>query len=344
MQSLTDGEEAPPHKEKESKAAPKTPASPSKPPSGAKAGPSKAAPTPSPTRALSSGGKPPATEAAGGAAEGKDKPAAKGKMPPPAIKKASTPAAKPPPEGGAGGVGGGQKVEGDVPAPSNPASCTIRVDGFVRPLQLQAAQRLMEEAGGGKLVAGGFWMDAIKTHCFATFEAQQHAERAREALYNLKWPADRGQGILKADFSERTAMDVAQGVKEARAAKAQGAKPATAAVNAAAAAAAASAGAAKSGLHADREGAAEVGRKKRELGPSPEAGKRARVEEGTAAAAGAGKQAAAPVPSLDDLFRATKTKPKLYYLPVSEEKVAIKRKERDELKRKRAEAKRARTS
>ena len=55
--------------------------------------------------------------------------------------------------------------------------------------------------GGGPLVADtGFWMNAIKTHCYATFESEACAARAREALYGLKWPDERG-GSLTAEFA-----------------------------------------------------------------------------------------------------------------------------------------------
>lgn len=56
-------------------------------------------------------------------------------------------------------------------------------------------------------MAEGFWMDAIKTHCYATFESEECAARAREALWGLRWPDERG-GLLKAEFAATTAKEV----------------------------------------------------------------------------------------------------------------------------------------
>ena len=68
----------------------------------------------------------------------------------------------------------------------------------------------MEVKGGGALVANGFWMDMIKTHCYATFESEACAAQAREGLWGLQWPDERG-GTLKAEFADVTAMEVGGG-------------------------------------------------------------------------------------------------------------------------------------
>lgn len=65
----------------------------------------------------------------------------------------------------------------------------------------------MEAKGGGPLVEGGFWMNMIKTHCYATFASEEAAARAREELWGLRWPDERG-GLLKAEFADTTAMAV----------------------------------------------------------------------------------------------------------------------------------------
>lgn len=38
------------------------------------------------------------------------------------------------------------------------------------------------------MLEGGFWMNSIKTHCYATFKGKETAERAIAALQGLQWP------------------------------------------------------------------------------------------------------------------------------------------------------------
>jgi hypothetical protein len=105
-----------------------------------------------------------------------------------------------------------------VPDPKHPRSATLRVDGFIRPFRLTGVKELLEEKGEGPLVTdNGLWMDAIKTHCYATFESEDSAAKARLALYNLTWP-ERG-GVLTADFAPITAMQAFEDEKNAKAAK-----------------------------------------------------------------------------------------------------------------------------
>ena len=80
-------------------------------------------------------------------------------------------------------------------------------------------------------------------------------------------------------------------------------------------------------------------RRKRELGPSPD-----RSMDLSASAAGSkrarGDERPAMAPGLEQLFRATKiAKPKLYWLPLSEEAVAAKRARRKELRKEAKERK-----
>jgi apoptotic chromatin condensation inducer in the nucleus len=244
-------------------------------------------------------------------------------------------------------------------------SCTIRVDGFVRPFTLPKAQALVVEMGGGPLVDGkGFWMDAIKTHCYATFQKEEHAIKAREALYGLVWP-ERG-GTLKTDFSDKTAAEVAEAAEAARAARLSGGLRAPAA---AAAAASSGGGAAVEGKDKGNKGSSndnntllpssssngslslsrmtmvadfeEAGiRRKRDLagaGMGQEAGdKRARLgeEEGRKP-----RKDVVNEPKFEDLFRATATLPKLYWKTVSEDRVLVKRKRMEEMKAREKERK-----
>lgn len=51
-----------------------------------------------------------------------------------------------------------------VPPPKNPATTSLRIDRFVRPFTLKAAQELLGKTGS----ISSFWMDQIKTHCYVT--------------------------------------------------------------------------------------------------------------------------------------------------------------------------------
>mmetsp|Transcript_1404 Transcript_1404/g.4879 ORF Transcript_1404/g.4879 Transcript_1404/m.4879 type:complete len:462 (-) Transcript_1404:1507-2892(-) len=76
-----------------------------------------------------------------------------------------------------------------VVEPTDPGQATeaLRIDNFVRPFIQKHAQQLVEEHGGS-IPVKGFWMDQIKTHCYAVFETQENAEHAQQALDGLKWP------------------------------------------------------------------------------------------------------------------------------------------------------------
>lgn len=68
--------------------------------------------------------------------------------------------------------------------PAGPSTCSVRVDGFVRPFRQSEAQQLLERHGSVRK----FWMDAIKTHCYVLFETVEQAAEARRALSGMTWP------------------------------------------------------------------------------------------------------------------------------------------------------------
>lgn len=84
----------------------------------------------------------------------------------------------------------------DATSGKNPPSNTIYVDRFVRPFTLASAKSLFEQHGAVKR----FWMNSIKSHAFVVFESDESAARAREAVNGLKWPSKQGNQ-LHAEFS-----------------------------------------------------------------------------------------------------------------------------------------------
>lgn len=197
----------------------------------------------------------------------------------------------------------------------HPATSSIYIRNLMRPLQPSTLKSHLQElaAPAGKELAGeplvDVFLDSIKTHCFALFDNVSTASRVRSKLHGAVWPNERDRKPLWVDFipddkfSEwvRTEQDSAAGrdtqrwevlyektddgvqaiLQDARNGARSGHQPTTS---------------------ARRHGPdAEL---RRESQPS-------RAPPAQRHSGGKGFQA------LDDLFKSTKTKPKLYYLPVS---------------------------
>eukprot|EP01006_Ploeotia_vitrea_P056151 TRINITY_DN68070_c2_g1_i1.p2 TRINITY_DN68070_c2_g1~~TRINITY_DN68070_c2_g1_i1.p2 ORF type:complete len:333 (+),score=215.12 TRINITY_DN68070_c2_g1_i1:58-999(+) len=62
---------------------------------------------------------------------------------------------------------------------------SLRVDNLVRPFRTEDVRDLLEKRGGK---VASYWLDAFKTHALVTFEDEDSAVRAFEALQGLQWP------------------------------------------------------------------------------------------------------------------------------------------------------------
>lgn len=107
-----------------------------------------------------------------------------------------------------------------MPPTTGPISNSIRVDNLVRPFMTKSLQELLGQSGKVEK----FWIDAIKTHCYATvsllpvlfffllfvldchffllisfcplqFSSTEEAESARNALLDLVWPEFAGKKL-----------------------------------------------------------------------------------------------------------------------------------------------------
>lgn len=67
--------------------------------------------------------------------------------------------------------------------------------------------QLVEEKAGAPVLEEGFWMDSIKTHCYATFDGEEAAKRAIDALQGLQWP-ERSSKRLAAKMGDVSAQEV----------------------------------------------------------------------------------------------------------------------------------------
>ncbi|XP_074646742.1 apoptotic chromatin condensation inducer in the nucleus-like [Tubulanus polymorphus] len=90
------------------------------------------------------------------------------------------------------------------PAPRSPSpahhdvTAFVHVMNLVRPFTLNQLKELLGTYG--QLVDDGFWIDKIKSHCFATFESEEDAKKCREALHGATWPLSNPKQ-LKVDFA-----------------------------------------------------------------------------------------------------------------------------------------------
>ncbi|CAM9953937.1 unnamed protein product [Ectocarpus sp. 13 AM-2016] len=235
---------------------------------------------------------------------------------------------------------------------------TIRVDNFVRPFTAQQAKKLLEEKAEAPIVEGGFWMDSIKTHCYATFNGKEAAERAMAALQGLQWPAQSFKR-LEATMGDMSAEEARarDGSKRSnrpfpgmdRPARVLGPRVTT---TAEAKSSPDGGGQANgSGAHTTGESAAVPGggttrvRGRGSVQAPGVAGSRggvlaANVEAEVGRSRGQDRGGLQQPPQgpeeedesiiLDDMFRKTGAKPSLYWLPLSEEEVGLRKKKMEE--------------
>lgn len=170
----------------------------------------------------------------------------------------------------------------------------LRIDGFVRPCAETSVRELLCQCGELKAM----WMPSIKTHCYAIFGCIQEAEAAMRALSGLQWPSGSPKRLEPVFVSVQSAEK--------------------AIVN----------GGDKADFKIERTAEDEEEEKEEEeeepLPKEDEALLERKVEKNL--------KAEAKVPeeqkgiSLDDIFKKTSTKPALYWLPLTEEQVASKKK------------------
>lgn len=197
----------------------------------------------------------------------------------------------------------------------HPATSSIYIRNLMRPLQpLNLKNHLHSLATpAGKELSGeplvDFFLDSIKTHCFALFDSVSTASRVRSKLHGAIWPNERDRKPLLVDFIpdekfsewvrieqesaanrgtqrwevfyEKTNNGVQAILQEARNGARSGHQP--------------TAPARRHSPDAESRRESQISKAPPEQQPSSGKGFKA----------------------LDDRFKSTKTKPKLYYLPVS---------------------------
>lgn len=85
------------------------------------------------------------------------------------------------------------------PSPAhNPVSKIVHVRNLVRPFTIGQLKELLKRTG--VVVENGFWIDKIKSHCFAKYETEEQAILTRKALHGTKWPSSNPK-ILRVEYA-----------------------------------------------------------------------------------------------------------------------------------------------
>lgn len=97
-------------------------------------------------------------------------------------------------------------VKSRSPSPArNAVSNIVHVRNLVRPFTVLQLKELLGR--NGNLIEDQFWIDSIKSHCYATYETEEYAMEARKALHGKKWPSSNPK-ILQVDYA--TTEEVSQ--------------------------------------------------------------------------------------------------------------------------------------
>ncbi|XP_021833832.1 apoptotic chromatin condensation inducer in the nucleus [Prunus avium] len=195
-----------------------------------------------------------------------------------------------------------------VPPSQKPPTNSLRIDRFLRPFTLKAVQELLGKTGK----VTDFWMDHIKTHCYVTYSSTEEALETRNAVYNLQWPPNGGR-LLVAEFVDPQEVQTRVQIPQT---------PATPI----------SSGPAVPVAPSTSQPQPSPRQPRQQLPPPPSlpppppltAPSSARERLPLPPPPPLPEKLDTPIVTLDDLFRKTKSTPRIYYLPLSEEQVAEK--------------------
>ncbi|KAL9245721.1 hypothetical protein vseg_019340 [Gypsophila vaccaria] len=195
--------------------------------------------------------------------------------------------------------------EREVPPSTKAATNSLRIDHFLRPFTLKAVQELLGKSG----TVARFWMDHIKTHCYVTYSSVEEAVETRNAVYNLQWPPNGGRQLV-AEFVDPEEVKLRL---EPPTAPAPPMNPVP-----------------NKGTEVPTAPQPSPRlpnlRQQPTLPPPPPIQNQGPARERVPPPPPLIEKVDAPIVTLDDLFRKTKATPRIYYLPLSDEQVAARRK------------------
>ncbi|XP_022984891.1 histone acetyltransferase KAT6A-like isoform X1 [Cucurbita maxima] len=195
-----------------------------------------------------------------------------------------------------------------VPPSPKPPTNSLKIDRFLRPFTLKAVQELLGKTGS----VSSFWMDHIKTHCYVTYSSVEEAMKTRDAVYNLQWPPNGGR-LLIAEFVDPQEVKI-------RVESPQALKPAAVAPPV-------------STMPPPMPPEPSPRQPRQHFAPSPSLPPppptnnlaQAREQLPLPPPPALPDKVDTPIVTLDDLFKKTKATPRIYYLPLSDEQVQVKR-------------------
>ncbi|KAK9486511.1 hypothetical protein V1527DRAFT_422629 [Lipomyces starkeyi] len=83
---------------------------------------------------------------------------------------------------------------------------SVYMQNFSRPLNIPSLKTHLETVAGSKLVK--FWIDSIRTHCYAIFESVEAATKVREDIYGQTFPLEeKGRKKLIAEYIPDSKVD-----------------------------------------------------------------------------------------------------------------------------------------
>uniref|UniRef100_H3B6Z4 SAP domain-containing protein n=1 Tax=Latimeria chalumnae TaxID=7897 RepID=H3B6Z4_LATCH len=93
--------------------------------------------------------------------------------------------------------------------PRGKVTTIVHICNLVRPFTLGQLKELLNRTG--TLIEETFWIDKIKSHCFATYSSVEEAVATRNALHGVKWPQSNPK-LLTVDFAEQEQLDFHRGL------------------------------------------------------------------------------------------------------------------------------------
>ncbi|KAK2742349.1 hypothetical protein FQN57_005437 [Myotisia sp. PD_48] len=203
----------------------------------------------------------------------------------------------------------------------HPATTALYIRNFMRPLQPTPLKRHLyslataPNASPNPDIIVDFFLDSIKTHCFASFTSIAAASRVRTALHGATWPEERNRKPLWVDFVPEEKLKQWIDIEQAPGHGGRGPQRWEVAYDKTDDGVTVTLQEATANNHAPGRASFD-NNMSANLGREPPTGPRAdRV-------GGPGQSSNIPergFQALDDRFSSTVTKPKLYYLPASQE-------------------------
>eukprot|EP01103_Thecamoeba_quadrilineata_P017760 TRINITY_DN644_c0_g2_i1.p1 TRINITY_DN644_c0_g2~~TRINITY_DN644_c0_g2_i1.p1 ORF type:complete len:480 (-),score=206.69 TRINITY_DN644_c0_g2_i1:126-1565(-) len=177
--------------------------------------------------------------------------------------------------------------ERTVPKSAVAPTDTLLIKNFVRPFRIEQVKELLGQTGS----ILNFWMDDIRTHCYVTYQNKEEAIATREAVYDLDWPVHNNKRLV-AEFSTKDELD--------RASRRSGQKT------------------------AGNQQQTQTHQQPSSSSSSSSTPSTSSQQKPAEKKTGSAKEEA-PSLTLDTLFRKTKAKPCIYYLPLNEKEIEEKK-------------------